>query len=442
MTPKEVLFALSIIFFFYYTVIYLEIFSRKEYRLDRLKAHIEDFGILEMVWPSEIRRPKISHPRNILIMLLVFIVFLFIFRLNMWIAILFFSLAPITSFSVVALAVFISSVPVTIYRKYVIQAAQKRVVKFNPFVVGVTGSYGKSITKTYIAHVLSKKFKVLETPKNTNTDIGIALFILKNLHLPNTLLVIEMGAYKKGEIENICKMTKPKIGVITAFGTQHASIFGGVKSIIEAKCELALSLPKDGMLFLPLDEKKKIPSDILSKIQSPVNTYKKIPQDAHLQSIQAAAAVAANLGMTYDIIQNSIESIPKPENLKIKKHLSRGYEILLSPYSTNTDAFISHLIALKKLKNPKKIIITPGIIELGTEKEVEYSKIVKKIPKDTLVFTTDPYFTRLCQNEKINAIFQKSQGQLFKSINKQQLGSDCAILVEGRFRKEFLDTIA
>ena len=164
MTLKEILFTISIFFFFYYTIIYLELFARKEYRIDRLQAHIKDFGFLEFIWPSEVRRPKISHPRNILISLCVF-VFFFLFLLfvgfNMWISILFFSAAPITSFSIVALAVFITSLPVFVYRKIITNLASKRLKKYNPFVIGVTGSYGKSTTKTYIAHVLSRKFKVL-----------------------------------------------------------------------------------------------------------------------------------------------------------------------------------------------------------------------------------------------------------------------------------------
>lgn len=444
MTLKEIFFALSILFFFYYTIIYLELFARKEYRLDRLRAHIKDFGLLEFFWPSELRRPKIVHPRNILICSLVFIIFfafLFFVGFNIWISILFFSAAPITSFSVVALAVFITSLPVLTYRKYITNLAAQRVKKYNPFVIGVTGSYGKSTTKTYIAHVLSKKFKVLETPKNTNTDIGIALFILRNLHLTNTVFVAEMGAYKKGEIEKICEMTKPKMGVITSFGTQHTSIFGSPEKIIESKCELALALPKDGMLFLPLDEKKKISEEIISKLNAPIKTYKTVPLDANLQAIQAAVSVAANLGMTYDAIQNSIESIPKPENLKVKKHVTHGYELILSPYSTNTEGFIGHLSMLKKLKNPQKIVVTPGIIELGSEKYSEYLKIAKKIPKNAHLFTTDFFLASICESEKINVTFERLQKKLFKRL-RLLLSADCALLIEGRFQKEFIDTIA
>lgn len=132
-------------------------------------------------------------------------------------------------------------------KKYLYSKAEKKIrVLPHLTVIGITGSYGKSSTKEFLATILLKKFHVLATPANVNSEIGVAQIILKRLDPLYDIFIVEMGAYKKGEIALISKMTQPKIGILTAINEQHISLFGSIENIKNAKYELVESLPDDG----------------------------------------------------------------------------------------------------------------------------------------------------------------------------------------------------
>ncbi|OGM18306.1 hypothetical protein A2686_03055 [Candidatus Woesebacteria bacterium RIFCSPHIGHO2_01_FULL_38_10] len=140
-------------------------------------------------------------------------------------------------------------------KKREIEKAKKLLQKVKPLVIGVTGSYGKTTTKEFIAQLLSQKYKVAKTPTSQNTEFGIIRSIFANLRKDTEILVVEMGAYKKGEIESICKIVKPEIGVVTGIEPQHLELFGSLENIKKAKYELIESLPKKGMALFNLTNK-------------------------------------------------------------------------------------------------------------------------------------------------------------------------------------------
>jgi len=115
----------------------------------------------------------------------------------------------------VMLGVFLTWPLSAIKRKLVINRAKLLMQKRpNLKVVAVTGSYGKSTTKELIYQILQKKFKTVKTEKNNNTDIGIALTILKKINKSTEVFVAEMGAYKIGETRECCQIARPDIAII------------------------------------------------------------------------------------------------------------------------------------------------------------------------------------------------------------------------------------
>jgi len=134
--------------------------------------------------------------------------------------------------------------PFTAAVKYYIcrQAKLKRQQFKDLIVIGVTGSYGKTSVKEFTAQILSRRFKVLKTEKNINTEIGIARTILKKLTSEHQIFVCEIGAYKRGEIKKSGKIARPQIAVITGINEQHLSLFGSLENIIAAKSEIILNL--------------------------------------------------------------------------------------------------------------------------------------------------------------------------------------------------------
>ena len=112
-------------------------------------------------------------------------------------------------------------------------------------VIGVTGSFGKTTTKDFIAHLLSQKYKTEKTLANQNTDWGIARKAA-DLAKDTEIFVVEMGAYKKGEIKKVTEFVKPNLAVVTGIEPQHLALFGSLQNIKEAKYELIQALPKNG----------------------------------------------------------------------------------------------------------------------------------------------------------------------------------------------------
>lgn len=123
-------------------------------------------------------------------------------------------------------------------------------------VIGVTGSFGKTTTRELVSAVLSARFRVFQSPKNFNNDVGLplCLFGLKPEH---DVAVLELGASAVGDIRRLCSVALPNFGIITGIGRAHSESFGGVKKTRAAKAELVECLPTDGRAFLPFDDAER-----------------------------------------------------------------------------------------------------------------------------------------------------------------------------------------
>src|SRR3989344_1619662 len=140
-------------------------------------------------------------------------------------------------------------------KRYLISKAKKKVVGLRSKlkIIGITGSYGKTTTKEVIASILAQKFKVLKTPENFNTPLGIARFILKGLSNDTEVLVVEMGAYRRGDIMELCGLTPPDIAVLTGINESHLERFGSLENTVKAKFEIVEALDSSGIAVLNAD---------------------------------------------------------------------------------------------------------------------------------------------------------------------------------------------
>lgn len=128
-------------------------------------------------------------------------------------------------------------------------------------VIGIAGSVGKTTTKELIAHLL-QDLKPLTTPAHVNTEMGVAQWLIQKLRATSPekkaqleargsrLFIVEMGAYRAGEIALLSRIAQPTIGVMTALGSDHLALFGSEEAIVEANGELIAALPKNGHAFL------------------------------------------------------------------------------------------------------------------------------------------------------------------------------------------------
>jgi UDP-N-acetylmuramoyl-tripeptide--D-alanyl-D-alanine ligase len=230
----------------------------KEYRWDRMRDFFARhgywvFGLSFLRHPVRLPAPT---PRAVSLILAAILVELavisFFFHWITFVAFLF------LRFYLFSALILLLGVPTRIVKRHIIGRASKKMRRYPQLIViGVTGSYGKTSVKTILAHILSGAKRVIATPEHVNTDIGIARFILsakggsasgvKTDFTGADIVIVEMGAYKRGEIQIMCDMVKPTIGILTAINEQHLSLFGSMKNIQSAKYESLRSLPQDGL---------------------------------------------------------------------------------------------------------------------------------------------------------------------------------------------------
>jgi UDP-N-acetylmuramoyl-tripeptide--D-alanyl-D-alanine ligase len=147
--------------------------------------------------------------------------------------------------------------------------------KFNPRVVGITGSVGKSSTKELTWAVLRQRFNTLKSPGNLNNEIGLPLTLL-GLDDSHERVVLEMGMYDLGEIRGLCAIARPHVGIVTNVGPTHLERLGTIQRIAQAKAELVQALPPDGVAVLNHDDPFVRP--MAHKTQARVFSYGLTPE--------------------------------------------------------------------------------------------------------------------------------------------------------------------
>jgi UDP-N-acetylmuramoyl-tripeptide--D-alanyl-D-alanine ligase len=147
--------------------------------------------------------------------------------------------------------------------------------RFNPRVVGITGSVGKSSSKELIWAVLHQRYNTLKNPGNLNNEIGLPLTLLR-LDDSHQRVVLEMGMYDLGEISELCAIARPHVGLVTDVGPTHLERLGSIERIAQAKAELVQALPADGVAILNQDD--PFVRSMAKETQARVFTYGLTPE--------------------------------------------------------------------------------------------------------------------------------------------------------------------
>jgi UDP-N-acetylmuramoyl-tripeptide--D-alanyl-D-alanine ligase len=126
--------------------------------------------------------------------------------------------------------------------------------RVQPLVVGITGSNGKTSTKELVSAALGRRYNVLHTSGNLNTETGVPLTMLR-LEPEHTALVLEMGLQRPGDIARLVAVAQPSIGIITNIGIVHIEFFKSQDELAASKGELVKGLPESGLAVLNADDK-------------------------------------------------------------------------------------------------------------------------------------------------------------------------------------------
>lgn len=275
----------------------------------------------------------------------------------------------------------------------------KRILSEMPHltVIGITGSYGKTSTKNFLTALLSTKYNVLMTPESYNTPMGVVRTVRERLRASHEIFVCEMGAKNRGDIREICDIVHPHHGMITAIGEQHLETFKTVETIVQTKFELADALPEGGMAFLNTDNEYIAARDAdgveavsyglcdgamyhatdITVDESGSSFTVTAPNGescryitrllgAHtIQNLVGCVAVAHKLGIPLAELKAPIRQM-KPVEHRLQL-LPNGY--IDDAYNSNPAGFRSALDVLGAMKDVRRVLVTPGMVELGERQE-------------------------------------------------------------------------
>ena len=284
--------------------------------------------------------------------------------------------------------------------------AIKKLKEQNIPVVGITGSYGKTSSKNIINDILNVKYNSFATPKSFNTPYGIINSINNYLDKFNDIFIVEMGAFKIGEIKQNCKLVHPKYGIITTIGEAHLESFGSRENIQKGKFELVESLPKDGLAILNGDDEYQLSYKIKNKcnvkwigidnknvdlyatniklskngtsfdcvFKGDKNKYTfntKLLGKHNVYNILAGILLGKEFGMSIDELRRGV-SLVKPIEHRLELKKIGMINIIDDAYNSNPVGSKMALDVLK-LMDGKKIVVTPGMVELGDKQyELNY----------------------------------------------------------------------
>jgi len=442
---------------------------------------IEALDFLRRILIRQIVRPQFTL-RTIEIVssslfLISLAIWLFVSQLNLWTfafcLLLFERLMPIA----ILFQVFLTKLPVSLAQKRKVKIAKEKLEQLpNLKIVGVTGSYGKTSTKDFIAQILAKKYKVAKTEGTNNTKIGISQNIIEKINQDIEIFVVEMGAYKKGEITDLCQLVQPQIAVITGINEQHLALFGSLKNLIEAKYEIIGNLPKDGIAILNGNNRyclemakkasksfktilykrgkpRKLPGftnviwlDSISEKQE--GTAFKINSDGKYLSLKTslkgesnfdnflgAIAVAKELGLTDIQIKEAVSQLQSNDRAMKSIQGIKKMTLIDDTFSSNPNGFLAAIKILEKVESQTKVVITPGIIELGSASPRIHQEIGQALrgKVDLVILTNDNFlddFQKGMGRGKTRLIVENNPKKIKEILAKES--PKITVLLEGR----------
>ncbi len=298
-----------------------------------------------------------------------------------------------------------------------LQDAKEKIKKINPIVIGITGSYGKTSTKHILYHILSSVFPTLTTPGSVNTPMGVTRIIREKLEEKHKYFIVEMGAYGPGSIKRLCELTPPNYGIITSVGSAHYERFKTIENVAKTKFELSDSVKQQkGTTFVNIDSIKEdfvlkysdktVKVGKSSKANYLISDVKETKEGLHLkvkyknkefilktplyglhhaENIVLSFALAQEIGVDANTVIASLHSVPQIKHRLEVLTNKFGPTVIDDAYNSNPVGFLSALKVLNLLKKNggRRILVTPGMVELGELHNEKHKEIGKKATEYT-----------------------------------------------------------
>lgn len=355
--------------------------------------------------------------------------------------------------------------------------------KYNPKIVSITGSVGKTSTKEAVFIVLASRFRVRRSEKNYNNEIGLPLTIIgvesgKNsfwgwlkvffkwlvvivfpIEYPE-ILILEMGADRPGDIEYLLSFVRPNVGVVTDVSLTHIEFFKSLEGVAKEKMSLVSSLGEKALAIINIDNEyiKKIKgqakcrvvtfgfSDEADMQASDISfnylekqeikglsfklNYKGTNLPVRLNNVLARhqaypALVAVAVGIEFGI--NLVESTALMGNFSVPRsrlNLMAGIKnthIIDSTYNASPSSVAAALEVLGEIKSERKVAVLGDMLELGEETEKSHRNVAREFLKikGDIFFAVGPRM-KFAVAELVQRGFKKEN--IFSFLNPMDAG--------------------
>jgi UDP-N-acetylmuramoyl-tripeptide--D-alanyl-D-alanine ligase len=285
--------------------------------------------------------------------------------------------------------------------------ARRHLAAVDPLVVGITGSYGKTTTKTCVAAVAELRGPAYPTPASFNSFLGVVRAINEGLEKRHRTFIAEMGAYRRGDVAELCELVAPRVGILTAIGPAHLERFGSLDETERAKGELAEALPPDGAFITRADDERcrraagRSPAPVRLFAPAPhadadvwaedvelrdgrtvfrlrtrdggdVQVKARLLGEHNVANLVAAAAAGLEMDLPLDAIGRSLAKVaPPPHRLAPIVNAGAGVVVIDDAYNSNPEGAAAALSVLASHPAERRLLVTPGMVELGEREEEE-----------------------------------------------------------------------
>lgn len=360
-----------------------------------------------------------------------------------------------------------------ISNKYKAMAKKKLSGCDNLIKIAITGSYGKTSTKSILAHLLGDDYLVCASPYSYNTEMGITKVILNDLMPYHNVLLVEMGADRKNDIKKLCNIVKAQYGIVTAVGNSHLKTFKTKRNLIATKHQLVECVENENG-FMAFNGDNEITKQFYDKAKCSKNLVSvtsfateicildyefttngtsftllangqkcecntRLLGRHNLENILLATSLALKLGVTLKTIKSKIFTLEQvPHRLELKQ--KDNYFILDDAFNSNEIGFANALEVLSHC-NGKKIVVTPGIVELAQKSEEINKKMGNLIAKTAnvciVVNLTNKKALEQGIDNKIKTFFAKDFFEAQEFLQKE-LEQNAVVLYENDLPDSYL----
>lgn len=341
--------------------------------------------------------------------------------------------------------------------------------------IGITGSYGKTLTKFILRELLSKRYEVLATPASFNTAMGISRVVNDQLEKKHQVFIAEMGAQHVGDIKNLVKLVRPQYGVITSVGPQHLDSFGSMANVADTKYELVDGLPENGVAFFAADSgysdrlfsmcKKEKYSAAVEKEGDFYMRAVEISTDSkgtrfvlecsdgerircrtrllgryNVQNIALSAAIARRLGLSMEEIAAGVGRLQPFEK---KLQLIPGEQIVIDDTLNDNPLATAEALSVLSEFPGRRIVVTSGLTtEDGKQDEINYAFGTQmKGCADAVILIGNRHTVRPLVRGILSTGFPKGAVHLVKDLDdaadllSEIAGAGDTVLYEGEARE-------